>query len=112
MRTSIWHMVHLQALGAGTVPGRDKSRMQAELLAGLRVVNKWVVVKTKDWEFGQAAGRQRRDHRSKTKAMGKPGHTEAERVSWETKKNHPKKWEEIQASMISSDALQSQNPQR
>ena len=56
MMNSIGHMVSLEALGAGAVLGGDRFGMQAEFLAGLRVVSKWVVVKIKGWELGRAAG--------------------------------------------------------
>ena len=35
-----WHMVSSEALGAEAVLGGDRSLMQAEILAGLRVVSK------------------------------------------------------------------------
>ena len=35
-----WHMVSLEALGAGAIFGGDRSLMQAEFLAGLRIVSK------------------------------------------------------------------------
>lgn len=39
--------------------------------------------------------------------MGKPAYNEAERVSWETKKDQPKKWEETQDRVMSGDVPES-----
>lgn len=46
------------------------------------------------------------------RTSGEPGHIEAEGVSWEIKKDQPKKWEETQDTVMSSDVPQSPNPQR
>lgn len=56
MVNSVWHMGISEDPGAEAVPGGNRPGMQAEFLAGLRVVSKWMVDKAKGWELGQAAG--------------------------------------------------------